>query len=84
MQSESVELGRTSRRNETAENLICFSPHLYRNRNHVEWFFNWIKHCRRIATRDDKLAANFLAFIKLAAIRQWLRVYGSTPQIVSL
>jgi transposase len=57
---------------------ICFSPHLYRDRNHVERFFNRIKHCRRIATRYDKLAANFLAFIKLAAIRLWLRVYEST------
>ena len=37
-----------------------------------------IKHCRRIATRYDKLAANFLAFIKLAAIRLWLGVYEAT------
>ena len=58
-------------------NPICFSPHLYRERNHVERFFNRIKHCRRIATRYDKLAVNFLAFIKLAAIRLWLRFYES-------
>jgi len=40
----------------------------------VERFFNKIK-CRSIATRYDKLAANYLAFIKLAAIRIWLRAY---------
>ncbi len=57
---------------------ICFSPCLYRDRNHVERFFNRIKHCRRIATRYDKLATNFLAFVKLAAIRLWLGVYEST------
>ena len=57
---------------------ICFSPHLYRDRNHVERVFNRIKHCRRIATRYDKLAANFLAFNKLAATRLWLGVYVST------
>ncbi len=57
---------------------ICFSPHLYRHRNQVERFFNRIKHCRRIATRYEKHAANFLAFVKLAAIRLWLRVYEST------
>jgi transposase len=57
---------------------ICFSPYLYRARNLVERFFNKIKQCRRIATRYDKLAANYLAFIKLAAIRIWLRVYEST------
>jgi transposase len=52
---------------------ICFSPHLYRARNLVERFFNKIKQCRRIATRYDKLAANYLAFIQLASIRLWLR-----------
>jgi transposase len=54
---------------------ICFSPYLCRDRNQVERFFNRIKHCRRIATRYEKRAANFLAFVKLAAIRLWLRVY---------
>ena len=42
---------------------ICFSPHLYRARNLIERFFNKIKHCRRIATRYDRLAANYLAFL---------------------
>lgn len=58
---------------------ICFSPYLYRARNLVERLFNKIKQCRRIATRYDKLAANYLAFIKLASIRIWLRVYESAP-----
>jgi len=58
---------------------ICFSRHLYRARNMVERFFNKIKQCRRIATRYDKLAANYLAFIKLASIRLWLGAYESTP-----
>jgi transposase len=41
---------------------ICFSPYVYRARNLVERFFNEIKQCRRVATRYDKLAANYLAF----------------------
>ena len=57
---------------------IYFSPLLYRKRNHVERFFNRIKQCRRIATRYEKLTANFLAMIKLDAIRLWLGVYGPT------
>jgi transposase len=57
---------------------ICFSPHLCRARNLVERFFNRIEHCRRIATRYEKRAANFLAFVKLAAIRLGLRVNEST------
>ena len=57
---------------------ICFSPYLYRSRNLVERFFNKIKHFRRIATRYDKLAANYMAMVKLASIRIWLRFYEST------
>lgn len=51
---------------------ICFSKHLYKARNLVERFFNRIKQFRRIATRYDKLAENFLAAVKLASIRVWL------------
>jgi len=43
----------------------------------VERFFNKIKHCRRIATRYDRLAANYLAFGQLASIRLWLRSNAS-------
>ena len=56
---------------------ICFCPYLYRAHNVVERFFNKIKQCRRMATRDDELAANYLAFIKLTWIQLWLRVYMS-------
>ena len=66
--------GQTSRQNEIAREPICFSPYLYRARNLVERFFNKIKQCRRIATRYEKLA-NYLAFIKLASIQLWLRIY---------
>ncbi len=52
---------------------VCFSKHLYKMRNLVERFFNRIKQFRRIATRYDKLAENFLAAVKLASIRIWLR-----------
>ena len=52
---------------------ICFSKHLYKARNLVERFFNRIKQFRRIATRYDKPAENFLAAVKLAAVRVWLR-----------
>ena len=51
---------------------------IYRHRNLIERFFNKLKHFRRIATRYDKLARNFLAAIALASIRLWLRHYEST------
>lgn len=56
----------------------CFSKTLYRERNQVERFFSKLKHFRRIATRYDKLADNFLALVKLASMRLWLRAYEST------
>ena len=43
-------------------------------------FFNRIKQCRRVATRYDKLAGNYLAFVQLASIRLWLAArYESAP-----
>lgn len=55
-----------------------FSRTLYKQRNLIERFFSKLKHFRRVATRYDKLADNFLAFVKLASIRLWLRAYEST------
>ena len=37
----------------------------YRERNLIERFFNRIKHFRRIATRYDKLARSYLAFVRV-------------------
>lgn len=45
----------------------------YKQRWGIEGFFARIKQWRRIATRYDKLAANFLGFIKLASIMLWLK-----------
>jgi transposase len=45
----------------------------YRRRNHVERFVNRIKHFRRIATRYEKTARNFLAFVQLAAVLCWIK-----------
>jgi transposase len=55
----------------------CFSKRLYRERNLIERFFSKLKHFRRIATRYDKPAANFLAIVQLASMRLWLRAYES-------
>jgi transposase len=67
-----------SARRSSRTNPISFSPYLYRDRNRIERFFNKIKQCRRVATRYDKLAANYLAFVQLASIRLWLRANEST------
>lgn len=41
---------------------------IYKERHLVECFFNKLKHFRRIATRYDKLATSYLAFIYVASI----------------
>ena len=41
--------------------------YLYAERNQVERLFNRLKHYRRLATRYDKTARNFLAFWHIAA-----------------
>ena len=46
--------------------------HLYKDRNLIERFFCRIKQFRRIATRYDKLATSFLAFIHIACAFVWL------------
>jgi transposase len=59
------------------KNIPSFSPFLYRYRNLVERFFNKLKHFRAVATRYDKRADNFLAGIKLASTRIWMRFIES-------
>lgn len=46
--------------------------HRYKARNLVERFFNRLKQFRRIATRYDKLATRFNAFLHLACAYIWL------------
>jgi transposase len=40
----------------------------YKDRNLVERFWNKVKHYRRVATRYEKTARNFLAFVHVASI----------------
>lgn len=56
----------------TARNRQPHDERLYRLRNVVERFFCRCKDIRRIATRFDKLARNFLAAIHLFAARLWI------------
>ena len=51
----------------------AFSAFLYKHRNLVERFFNKLKHFRGVATRYDKRADNYLAGVKLASLRIWMR-----------
>jgi transposase len=48
-------------------------PYWYRERNVCERFWGKVKQYRRVATRYEKKAANFLAFVKVAAIMVMLK-----------
>lgn len=51
-----------------------FDREAYRRRNAVERGIGWLKGCRSVATRHDKLAVNYMTFIKLAMIQRCLRI----------
>jgi len=50
---------------------IPYSKRLYRQRNLIERMFARLKDFRRVATRYDKLARNFLAGALIAATATW-------------
>ena len=54
-----------------------FDKPTYRRRNVVERLVGWLKENRRLATRFEKLAVNFLAMVKLAMLQRCLRVLHS-------
>jgi transposase len=56
-----------------------FNRGLYRERNRVERLINRIKQYRRVATRYEKYAVNYLAMLMIAAIRLWLSRWVDTP-----
>lgn len=58
------------RRNRNTQRKVDW--HRYKARNLVERFFNRLKQFRRIATRYDKLARRFNAFLHLACAYIWL------------
>ena len=50
-----------------------FDRELYKERHLVEVCFSKLKQFRRVATRYEKTARNYLAIVTLAAIILWLR-----------
>jgi len=57
--------------NPTRKRFHPFDADIYKQRNLVERMFCRLKDWRRIATRYDKLAANFAAAVAIAIIVLW-------------
>ena len=52
---------------------IPYDKHLYKERNLVERYFNKLKQFRRVMTRFEKKASNFLGMVQVASIMIMLR-----------
>jgi transposase len=57
--------------NPTRKNPHSYDPVAYRNRNAIERMFCRLKDFRRIATRYDKRADNFLSAVLIASAVTW-------------
>lgn len=51
---------------------------IYALRNRIERCFKKLKNSRRLATRYDKTVESYLGFVKLAAIRLWIKHFVNT------
>ena len=52
---------------------IPVDPAIYAMRNVIERCFNKLKNARRLATRYDKTALSYAAFVSICSIRLWFR-----------
>ncbi len=59
--------------NPTRKGLIPHDRAISKTRNCIERCFNKFKNSRRIATRYDRKAIHFLAFIHFACVMPWMR-----------
>lgn len=57
----------------TRKRQIPHDAKIYKARNRIERCFNKLKHFRRIATRYDRRALYFLAFLHIACAMLWMR-----------
>jgi transposase len=58
---------------------VTYNRTFYRLRSSIEQCVGWLKECRALATRYDKLALNYLGMVKLAIIRRYLRLLTRLP-----
>ena len=61
-------------RNDQSPGRSVFDEVAYRRRSVIEQCVGWLKECRRIGTRFEKLAISFLAMLKLAIIERYLKL----------
>lgn len=55
------------------ERPLHFDRDAHRQRSIIERRIGWLKKCRRLATRFEKPAVNFIAMVKAAIVERYLK-----------
>jgi transposase len=58
---------------------VSYDRDRYRGRNVIERCIGWLKECRSLATRFEKLAIHYLGMVQLAIIERLLRLLTCSP-----
>ena len=53
---------------------VSYDRARYRGRNVIERCIGWLKECRSVATRFEKLAVHYLGMVQLAIIERYVRL----------
>lgn len=61
---------------------VTYDKEHYRRRSTIEQCIGWLKECRAVATRYEKLALNYLGLVKLAFIERYLRLLTKAAPVV--
>jgi transposase len=56
---------------------VSYDRERYRGRNVIERSIGWLKECRSVATRFEKLAVHYLGMVHLAIIERYLKLLTS-------
>jgi transposase len=65
---------RRSRKKRARGRPISYDQARYRDRNVIERGIGWLKECRSVATRYEKLAVHYLGMVHLAIIERYLKL----------
>lgn len=65
---------RRSRKKRGRGRPISYDRARYRERNVIERCIGWLKECRSVATRYEKLAVHYLGMVHLAIIERYLKL----------
>jgi transposase len=71
----------TSTRRGRLGRAVSYNRERYRGRNVIERCVGWLKECRSLATRFEKLALHFLGMAQFAIIQRYLRLLPGSSAV---